>query len=108
MGMGAEVAVRKSMPARSCSMSGGAMAPKDAFNFTMASVAVTDKFLAERADDAKALKLAIGDAHQALKKNISLITDIGRKIFSHRTGRRTPLPASSSVTCLIIRRILWP
>ncbi|MBN9084495.1 MAG: nitrate ABC transporter substrate-binding protein [Rhizobiales bacterium 62-17] len=79
-GMGAEVAVRSGAGKIVLDIRRGD-GPKPAFNFTMASVAVTDKFLAERPDEAKALKLAIGDAHQALKQNIALATDIGRKIF---------------------------
>ena len=46
--------------------------PKECFNYTMASMAVTDAFLAERSEDARKVVEAIDATHQALIKDVVL------------------------------------
>ena len=82
-GMGAEVAVRSGAGKIVLDIRRGD-GPGEAFNFTMASVAVTDRLIATRPNEALALKKAISGAHHALKQNISLATDIGHKVFPPR------------------------
>ena len=55
--------------------------PKECFNYTMASMAVTDAFLAERSEDARKVVEAIDATHQALIKDVALAKKVGRKVF---------------------------
>ncbi|MFZ0094086.1 MAG: ABC transporter substrate-binding protein [Pseudolabrys sp.] len=55
--------------------------PKECFNYTMASMAVTDAFLAERSEDARKVVEAIDATHQALIKDVVLAEKVGRKVF---------------------------
>ncbi|MGB2658365.1 MAG: ABC transporter substrate-binding protein, partial [Pseudolabrys sp.] len=55
--------------------------PKECFNYTMASMAVTDAFLAERSEDARKVVEAIDATHQALIKDVALAEKVGRKVF---------------------------
>ncbi|MGA8821491.1 MAG: ABC transporter substrate-binding protein [Pseudolabrys sp.] len=55
--------------------------PKECFNYTMASMAVTDAFLAERSEDARKVVEAIDATHQALIKDVVLAKKVGRKVF---------------------------
>jgi len=55
--------------------------PRECFRYTMASLAVTDRFLAQRPHDAARLLQAIDATHAALKKDVSLAGTIGRKVF---------------------------
>ena len=55
--------------------------PKECFNYTMASIAVTDVFLAERPEDARKIIKAVDATHKALTKDIVLAERVGRKVF---------------------------
>jgi NitT/TauT family transport system substrate-binding protein len=79
-GMGAAVAVETGagkivLDVRRCD------GPKECFNYTMASMAVTDAFLAERSEDARKVVEAIDATHQALIKDVALAKKVGRKVF---------------------------
>src|SRR6478736_2204745 len=68
-GMGAEVAVRRGD------------GPKPCFNYTMASIAMSDSVIERSPTAAPAAVRAIGGAHAALKKDVTLATQIGRRLF---------------------------
>ncbi|MGA8000955.1 MAG: hypothetical protein WCA05_04850, partial [Pseudolabrys sp.] len=53
----------------------------ECFNYTMASMAVTDTFLAEQSEDARKVVEAIDATHQALIKDVVLAEKVGRKVF---------------------------
>ena len=55
--------------------------PKECFNYTMASLAVTDDFLSQHKDAAPRLTAAMDATHAALKKDVTLATQVGRKVF---------------------------
>jgi NitT/TauT family transport system substrate-binding protein len=55
--------------------------PKECFNYTMASIAVTDSFLAQRLEDARKVVEAIDATHRALTKDVVLAEKVGRKRF---------------------------
>ncbi len=61
--------------------------PKACFNYTMASVAVTDAFLAERSEDAGKIVEAIDATHRALTKDVALAEKVGRKVFPANEAR---------------------
>jgi NitT/TauT family transport system substrate-binding protein len=79
-GMGTEVAVRSGAGKVVLDVRRGD-GPKECFNYTMASLAVTDDFLARRPQDAIRMVHAIDATHAALKKDVSLSGMIGRKVF---------------------------
>ena len=82
-GMGTEVAVRSGAGTVVLDIRRGD-GPKECFNYTMASLAVTDDFLAQRPDDARRAVAAMIDTHAALKVDVSLATQVGRKVFPDR------------------------
>ena len=55
--------------------------PKECFNYTMASIAVTDTFLTKRPQDARNIIEAIDATHRALTKDADLTEEVGRKVF---------------------------
>jgi NitT/TauT family transport system substrate-binding protein len=55
--------------------------PKECFNYTMASIAVIDSFLAQRLEDARKVVEAIDATHRALTKDVVLAEKVGRKRF---------------------------
>ena len=61
--------------------------PKECFNYTMASIAVTDAFLAERSEDARKVIKAVDATHKALTKDIVLAEKVGRKVFPENEAR---------------------
>lgn len=61
--------------------------PKECFNYTMASIAVTDAFLAERSEDAGKIVEAIDATHRALTKEVVLAEKVGRKVFPENEAR---------------------
>jgi ABC-type nitrate/sulfonate/bicarbonate transport system substrate-binding protein len=79
-GMGTEVAVRSGAGKVVLDVRRGD-GPKECFNYTMASLAVTDTFLAQQPDKAAAMVRAIDATHAALKKDPSLAEQVGRKVF---------------------------
>jgi NitT/TauT family transport system substrate-binding protein len=76
-GMGAELAVRRGVGTIVLDARRDAGVP----DYTMASVAASDRLIAERPEVAAAGVRAIVGAQQALKNNVELAHDIGRKLF---------------------------
>ncbi|HWN53350.1 MAG TPA: ABC transporter substrate-binding protein [Xanthobacteraceae bacterium] len=79
-GMGAEVAVRRGIGTVVLDVRHGD-GPKDCFNYTMASIAATDRLIARSPELAAAAVRAIVKTQAALKQDVSLATGIGRKLF---------------------------
>jgi ABC-type nitrate/sulfonate/bicarbonate transport system substrate-binding protein len=79
-GMGTEVAVRSGAGKVVLDIRRGD-GPKECFNYTMASFAVTDRFLAEKKDVAAKMVKAMDATHAALKADVSLAGKVGRKVF---------------------------
>lgn len=79
-GMGAEVAVRRGTGTVVLDVRRGD-GPPECFNYTMASIATTDRLIHDLPDIAAAATRAIVQAHVALKQNIDYATQIGRKLF---------------------------
>ena len=79
-GMGAEVAVRSGAGKVVLDIRRGD-GPKECFNYTMASLAVTDRFLSERPKDAARMVKAMEATHAALKADVSLAEKVGHKVF---------------------------
>jgi NitT/TauT family transport system substrate-binding protein len=95
-GMGAEVAVRRGIGTVVLDVRRGD-GPKDCFNYTMASIATTDRLIARSPELAAAAVRAIVNTQAALKKDVSLATGIGRKLF---------LPQEAELIAQLIRRDL--
>jgi len=79
-GMGAEVAIRRGIGAVVLDVRRGD-GPKACFNYTMASIATTDRIIALSPEIAAAAVRAIVKTQAVLKNDISLATGIGRKLF---------------------------
>jgi ABC-type nitrate/sulfonate/bicarbonate transport system substrate-binding protein len=79
-GMGAEVAVRRGTGAVVLDIRRGD-GPKGCFNYTMASIATTDRLIGRAPEIAAAAVRAIVKTQAALKNDASLATGIGRKLF---------------------------
>jgi NitT/TauT family transport system substrate-binding protein len=79
-GMGAEVAVRRGVGAVVLDVRRGD-GPKPCFNYTMASVAAADRLIASEPQAAAAAIRAIVRTQAALRANVDLATEIGRKLF---------------------------
>jgi NitT/TauT family transport system substrate-binding protein len=58
--------------------------PPAAFHFTMASIAATDALVTEQPDVAAAAVRAVVRAQEALRGDVALATEIGRKLFPER------------------------
>ena len=79
-GMGAEVAVRRGVGDVVLDVRRGD-GPKGCFDYTMASIATTDRLIADKPEAAAAAVRALVRTQAALKKDPSLATGIGRKLF---------------------------
>jgi NitT/TauT family transport system substrate-binding protein len=79
-GMGAEVAVRRGVGAVVLDIRRGD-GPPACFNYTMASVATTDRLIHDRPDAAAGAVRAIVAAHAALKADPGLARKVGGKLF---------------------------
>jgi ABC-type nitrate/sulfonate/bicarbonate transport system substrate-binding protein len=79
-GMGAEVAVRSGTGTVVLDVRRGD-GPKGCFNYTMAALAAADRLIERSPEIAQAAIRAIGNTHAALKKDGSLATQVGRKLF---------------------------
>jgi NitT/TauT family transport system substrate-binding protein len=79
-GMGAEVAVRRGIGTVVLDVRRGD-GPRDCFNYTMASIATTDRLIERSPEIAAAAVRAIVKTQAALKNDVSLATGIGRKLF---------------------------
>jgi NitT/TauT family transport system substrate-binding protein len=95
-GMGAEVAVRRGVGTMVLDIRRGD-GPKPCFNYTMASIATTDKLIAEQPDVARAAVRALVKTQHALKKDPALATGIGKKLFP---------PSEAELIAELIRRDL--
>jgi len=95
-GMGAEVAVRRGIGTLVLDVRRGD-GPKPCFNYTMASIATTDRLIARSPETAAAAVRAIVKTHAALKADVGLATGIGRKLFP---------PAEAELIAELIRRDL--
>jgi len=79
-GMGAEVAVRSGTGTVVLDVRRGD-GPKGCFNYTMAALAATDRLIERSPEIAQAAIRAIGNTHAALRRDVSLATRVGRKLF---------------------------
>jgi ABC-type nitrate/sulfonate/bicarbonate transport system substrate-binding protein len=79
-GMAAEVAIRGGWGALVLDVRRGD-GPKGCFNYTMASVATSDRVLERTPGLAAATVRALDRTHAALKADVSIATKIGRKLF---------------------------
>jgi NitT/TauT family transport system substrate-binding protein len=95
-GMGAEVAVRRGVGTVVLDVRRGD-GPKAAFNYTMASVAAADDLIGRSPEIAAAAVRAIVATQAALKRNVDLAADVGRKLFP---------PSEAELIAELIRRDL--
>lgn len=79
-GMGAEVAVRRGVGSVVLDIRRGD-GPKPAFNYTMASIATTDRLIKDEPDTVAAAVRAIVATQKALKADVSLAAEVGRRLF---------------------------
>jgi NitT/TauT family transport system substrate-binding protein len=95
-GMGAEVAVRRGVGTMVLDVRRGD-GPKPCFNYTMASIATTDRLIDKSPDVAAAAIRAVVKTQAALRKDVSLATQVGRKLFP---------PSEAELIAELIRRDL--
>jgi ABC-type nitrate/sulfonate/bicarbonate transport system substrate-binding protein len=79
-GMGTEVAVRRGVGTVVLDVRRGD-GPKAAFDFTFASIAATDALIARNPDAAATAVRAIVNTQRALKKDVTLATEAGERLF---------------------------
>jgi ABC-type nitrate/sulfonate/bicarbonate transport system substrate-binding protein len=79
-GMGAEVAVRRGIGTVVLDVRRGD-GPKGCFDYTMASIATTDRLIGNSPDIAAAAVRAIVKTQTALKKHVARAGEVGRKLF---------------------------
>ncbi len=79
-GMGTEVAVTRGAGKVVLDIRRGD-GPKGCFNYTMASIAASDKLIAEEPEVAAAVVRAIVATQKALKADVSMATEAARKLF---------------------------
>src|SRR5438552_7951092 len=79
-GMGAEVAVRRGVGTVVLDVRRGD-GPEGCFNYTMSSLAATDRLIEASPETAAAVIRAIVKTHAALKEDVSRATQVGRKLF---------------------------
>lgn len=95
-GMGAEVAVRRGVGTVVLDVRRGD-GPKECFNYTMASVATTDRLIARSPQTVAAAVRAIVKTQAALKANVERATEVGNKLFP---------PSEAALIAELIRRDL--
>jgi NitT/TauT family transport system substrate-binding protein len=95
-GMGAEVAVRRAVGTMVLDVRRGD-GPKPCFNYTMASIATSDRLIERSPDTAAAAVRALVKTQAALKQDVSRATQIGRKLFP---------PSEAELIAELIRRDL--
>jgi ABC-type nitrate/sulfonate/bicarbonate transport system substrate-binding protein len=95
-GMGTEVAVRRGVGTVVLDVRRGD-GPNAAFNYTMASLATTDRLIQRQPEAAAAAVRAIVKTHAALKKNPERAAEVGRKLFP---------PSEAELIAELIRRDL--
>jgi NitT/TauT family transport system substrate-binding protein len=79
-GMGAEVAMRRGVGTVVLDVRRGD-GPKPCFNYTMASIATTNRLIENVPNAAAAAVRAVVKTQAALKQDVSLATQVGRKLF---------------------------
>jgi len=79
-GMGTEVAVRRGVGTVVLDARRGD-GPKAAFDYTFASIAATDALIARAPDAAERAVRAIVNTQRALKRDVSLATQVGERLF---------------------------
>src|SRR5215831_1437742 len=79
-GMGAEVAVRRGIGTVVLDVRRGD-GPKGCFDYTMASIATTDRLIARSPQEAAAAVRAIVKTQAALKANVERAGEVGKKLF---------------------------
>jgi NitT/TauT family transport system substrate-binding protein len=79
-GMGAEVAVRRGIGDVVLDVRRGD-GPKGCFDYTMASIATTDRLIEKSPDVAAAAVRAMVKTQNALKTNVARAAEVGRKLF---------------------------
>ena len=95
-GMGTEVAVRRGVGTAVLDVRRGD-GPKPCFNYTMASIATSDRLIERSPETAAVAVRAMVKTHAALKVNVALATEIGRKLFP---------PSEAELIAELIRRDL--
>ena len=95
-GMGTEVAVRRGVGTVVLDVRRGD-GPKPCFNYTMASIATTDRLIERSPETAAAAVRALVKTHAALKADVSRATEVGRKLFP---------PSEAELIAELIRRDL--
>jgi ABC-type nitrate/sulfonate/bicarbonate transport system substrate-binding protein len=95
-GMGTEVALRRGVGAVVLDVRRGD-GPKPCFNYTMASVAATDRLIDGSPEEAAAAVRAIVKTQRALRADPERATEVGRKLFP---------PAEAALIAELIRRDL--
>jgi ABC-type nitrate/sulfonate/bicarbonate transport system substrate-binding protein len=95
-GMGAEVALRRGVGTLVLDVRRGD-GPKAAFNYTMASIAATDRLIERTPEVAAAAIRAIVKTHAALKQDVARATEVGNKLFP---------PSEAALIAELIRRDL--
>jgi ABC-type nitrate/sulfonate/bicarbonate transport system substrate-binding protein len=95
-GMGAEVAVRRGIGSVVLDVRRGD-GPKGCFDYTMASIATTDRLIGNSPDIVAAAVRAIVKTQTALKKNVAQAGEVGRKLFP---------PSEAELIVELIRRDL--
>jgi NitT/TauT family transport system substrate-binding protein len=95
-GMGAEVAVRHGVGTVILDVRRGD-GPKPCFNYTMSTIATTDRLIERSSDVAAAAVRALVSTQAALKENVARATEVGRKLFP---------PSEAELIAELIRRDL--
>ena len=95
-GMGTEVAVRRGVGTVVLDVRRGD-GPKSCFNYTMASIATTERLIADAPEKAAAAVRAIVATQKALKADPTRATEVGRKLFP---------PSEAELIAELIRRDL--
>ncbi len=95
-GMGAEVAVRRGVGTVVLDVRRGD-GPKNAFNYTAATVATTDAKIARAPEEVAAVVRAVVKTQAALKADVARATEVGRKLFP---------PSEADLIADIVRRDL--
>jgi ABC-type nitrate/sulfonate/bicarbonate transport system substrate-binding protein len=95
-GMGTEVAVRRGVGTVVLDIRRGD-GPKPCFNYTMASIATTERLIENNPEAAAATVRAIQKTHTALKRDVTLATKVGDKLFP---------PSEAALIAELIRRDL--
>jgi ABC-type nitrate/sulfonate/bicarbonate transport system substrate-binding protein len=95
-GMGCEVAVRRGVGTMVLDVRRGD-GPPAARHYTFSALVATDKTIAQAPESARAAIRAVMKAHQALKNNVELATEVGRRRFP---------PSEAQLIAELIRRDL--